>query len=413
VPSAALIASWAYVDLGVVFFGTVSVLAFVRWSQGPAAAWLLLSAVCAGLGAGTKYTAGLQGLLVAGGAAVLLRARGRPLREALGAAAAAAAVVALVACPWWIKNLITTGNPLHPFGHGLFGGDDWDAERAYALSQSLAEWGGERGLLGTLLLPWRLTMDARFASHEGFDGMIGPAFLIGLPFCVLAAWVSPSCRVAVFFILAHGLFWAATTRQVRFLLPTLAIAAAVIAAFVEGALASGWGRRCARGLLVAAAASNVVLASLHFAHQNPLPVVLGLESEAQYLTRSLPGGDYPVFSFIARELPAESHILLGALGNPGYLVKRKYYSDAVFENRTLIRILESAAGPDDVLRAFEERGFTHLLFRTEHVFDPLVTRSDVGLEEQAKLKAFLARHARRLAEAGGTVLYEIGGARGE
>src|SRR5688572_2629574 len=56
VPTVTLIAGWAYVDLGVVFFATASLLGFVRWVERDEAPWLLASALLAGLAAGCKYT---------------------------------------------------------------------------------------------------------------------------------------------------------------------------------------------------------------------------------------------------------------------------------------------------------------------------------------------------------------------
>jgi hypothetical protein len=49
----------AYVDLGMTFFTTAIILAFVRWRDGnyKDTKWLVLSAVCMGLAAGSKYNA--------------------------------------------------------------------------------------------------------------------------------------------------------------------------------------------------------------------------------------------------------------------------------------------------------------------------------------------------------------------
>ncbi|MBI4605160.1 MAG: hypothetical protein HY721_24615 [Planctomycetes bacterium] len=416
VPTVTLIATWAYVDLGVVFFATASSLCLLRWWTAPAEApgaggprpWLLHAALFAGLAAGCKYTGGFQGLLVAGGALLAGALRRAPLRHAVADAALAALTVGALASPWWIRNIVLAGNPLHPFCHGLFGGADWDAGRAAVLSHMLASWGGSKGLLETLLLPWRLTMDGRFFSEDGFDGMVGPFFLIAAPLLAAGLWMSREHRVAAGIALAHALFWAATTRQVRFLLPALAVAAALAGATAPVVLPSGWARRVLAGTLQAAIGLNVLIASLYFASHNPLPVVLGLEGREAFLAREVPCGDYAVFARIERELPPESYILFGSLGNPGFLCKRRYHSDALFENRTLAAVLAAARDPGEAHRALRERGFTHLLFRRENVFDPTGTRSEIPLEDQLKLMDLLNRHARLEASAGGTCLYDLG-----
>ena len=181
-PTVTLLAGWAYVDLGVVFFIVLSMLCYLRWRAREETAWLFLSALFAGSAAGSKYTAGFQGLLLV--LAVFYSSlRGqKPLRQASKNAIGVAFVVGLVACPWWIKNVVYTGNPLYPFCYSIFGGEGWDSERAKVLSMALSQWGGEHGILETILLPWRLTMSSTFFSEENFDGVIGCAFLISAPF---------------------------------------------------------------------------------------------------------------------------------------------------------------------------------------------------------------------------------------
>jgi hypothetical protein len=408
IPTAMLIQGWAYVDLAVVFFATMSAVALVRWAEREEAPWLVVSALFAGLAAGTKYTGGLQGLLVAGAVLALGVLRRTPSRAIIARAAGAAAIAGIVASPWWIKNVVETGNPLYPFCFSIFGGDGWDAERAATLSAMLSEWGGDRGLFATLLLPWRVTMSGEFFSEENFDGLTGCAFLAGLPFCAAAALRSRAGGLAALLCLGHALFWVATTRQVRFLLPALAIASALIAAGLSDEWFPRRSRAAAAAVVKAALAVNVAFASTHFASHDPLPVVLGLEPEGRYLAREVPGGDYAVFEHIERELPEDAHILLGSLGNPGFLVKRRYTSDALFENRTLAEILRGAPDADAALEAFRARGFTHLLFRWENVFDPSGRRSEIPLEDQTKLMGFLNRHGRLLTGVRGTLLYELG-----
>jgi hypothetical protein len=411
VPTVTLIAGWAYVDLGVVFFATSSLLAFLRWVEREEPQWLLASALLAGLAAGCKYTGGLQGLLVAGGVLAAGAIRKRPALPVLLRAAGAAAIVGLVASPWWIRNIVFTGNPLHPFGYAVLGGQDWDAERAEVLSGMLRSWGGGEGILDTLLLPWTLTMSGRFFSEEHFDGVIGCVFLAASPVIALSLRRSPAHAIVLAFAAAHAGLWLVTTRQVRFLLPCLAALAAILGAVLPS-LATGRRARPAallgKAALGAALAWNVLLAALHFAHHAPLPAVLGLETRSSYLARELPCGDHAVFEHIEKSLPEQSRILLGSLGNPGFLVKRPYHSDALFENRTLAAILRGSPGPDEACRELGSRGFTHLLFRMEFVFDPAGRKSEIPLEDQTKLMDLLNRHARLAFQAKGTYLYEIG-----
>ncbi len=424
IPTVALIAGWAYVDLCLVLFTVLSTLAFLRFWEMVGEpgrcrmAWLIFSGLFAGLAAGCKYTGGVQGLLIVVGALVEGRLRRRGFLAAVSAGAVAALATGAVASPWWIKSFLWTGNPLFPFLFGVFGGRNWDAERARVLSAFLVNWGqGSGTFLDTILLPWRLTMSARFFSMEAFDGMIGPAFLIGAPMVIWslvrggrdAGWPAGRDRLLVALALCagHGLLWVSLSRQIRFLLPSLAPAAALIAGSLYGWLPRDRWREAVAAALKLGLAFNVALITTYFAAHNPLPVVLGIEPEGRYLRREVPGGDYAVFEFIDQALPRDSYLLFAGSGNPGFLSKRRYHCDPIFENRTLLAILRSGKDADGVHAEFRRRGFTHLLFRWELVFDSSSGGSELSTGGQHLLAAFLNRHARLLARAGSTMLYAV------
>jgi hypothetical protein len=64
-PTGLLISGWAYVDLGIVLFVTLSILALLAASDGSSRSWYVPRCRLRGAAAGTKYTGGFQGLLVA------------------------------------------------------------------------------------------------------------------------------------------------------------------------------------------------------------------------------------------------------------------------------------------------------------------------------------------------------------
>jgi hypothetical protein len=417
IPTAALISAWAYVDLGVVFFALVSLLLFLRfWRRQRGVSLtglahrstldLALAAFFAGVAAGCKYTAAVQVIFVVVGVVTVGRLERRRIRLVAGQALLAGAVGLFTVAPWLVKNAVLTGNPLNPFAYSLFGGRDWDAARACVLAQSLAEWGGVQSLWDLLRLPWDVTVAGEFFSQERFDGVIGAAFLIGLPLLVFGWRRSGEFRLATAFLALWALSWVVTTHQVRFLLPALAIASALIAAAAVG-LRRAWPRRAAAFSLYAAVLANAAIIAVHFGGHNPLPFVLGQESRHSFLARELPGGDYAVFRTIDEKLPAQSRILFGSCGNPGFLCKRPYHSDALFENFTLARYLAASSEPADLLARLRADGFTHLLFRLPYVFDPAGRKSEIPREGQALLGRFLNEHGKLLACASDTVLFEI------
>jgi hypothetical protein len=431
-PTAALIAGWAYVDMAVVFYTSLSVLMLVPDGTRPGAlplregvapdpvgarrasrpisgvAWAC-SAAFAAAAAGCKYTALLQGILLG---VYAICAGWRSADDSFALVRRRLVVLgvwlAIGTAPWLLENIVATGNPLFPFAYGIFGGEGWDSDRAWILAESLGQWGGDRDALGRLLLPWDVSVKGRFFSPEGFDGVIGWAFLAGVPLIALGARRSSPALLVSGFALGHALAWAATTQQVRFLLPALALAAPVLVAGAV-ALRRPLERRVVRALGVAAVLGNVSLIAIHFASHRPLGVVLGLESRERYLDREVPAGDYAMFRFIEEHLPEDAKIFFASCGNPGFLCKRKYYADAFFENFTLNRWLGESSGPDELRERFAAGGFSHILFRTETVFDPTGKKSEIPLAGQIRFAEFLNRHAVLETRVDATVLYRLRG----
>jgi hypothetical protein len=413
IPTAALIATWAYVDLGVVFFTLLSVLMLVRfWRSQHGVAIdglkhrstvaLALAGLFAGITAGCKYTGAAQIVYVVGAVLVFGWTEKRRVSVVLRQAFLAGGIASIAVAPWLIKNMVLTGNPLHPFAHSIFGGRDWDAARASILSFSLGEWGGVQSTWDLVRLPWDVSILGEFFSQKRFDGMIGAAFLLGAPLVFVGLRGSREYRLVAVLGLLYCIMWVATTHQIRFLLPALGIFAALIAASVSN-LPDRWNRGFASSILHIAILTNVVIITVHFASHNPLMVVLGQESRHEFLSRELAGGDYEVFRYIDDALPEDSRILFGSCGNPGFLCKRPYHADALFENLTLTRLLEESDRPEDL----RKEGFTHLLFRLPYVFDPEGQKSEIPREQQALLGRFLNRHARLLVNRSETCLFEL------
>lgn len=424
VPSVAVVSTWAYVDLGLVFFQMVAILAFLEWRRERRAVrasqdapgsrtgekhhlgWLVLAGVECGLAAGCKYTGGAIGLLLLLALLAEEVSSRRKLGEALTSTLAFCVATGALAAPWFVKNVLLTGNPLYPFLFGVFGGRDWDPQRAHVMSIYFDHFGGDSSPLGILLLPWRLTFSARFSSIENFDGIIGPVFLLALPLMLVAARRSPACRFVFLMTCGLTVLWVVMTRQIRFLIPALAGASVLVGAAIPLVL-EGRPLRWSLRVLALALGLNVWLIGADFISNNPLPVVFGMESRTGFLTREIPCGDYPVFHYINSRLPGDAYVFMAASGNPGFLCKRRYYMDALFENHSLRRLIQEGDTPEGIHARFESRGFTHLLFRWDLVFDDDGTRSDLDRAEQRRLAAYLNRHARLEISHNGTFLYAL------
>ena len=115
-PAVARLSTTAYIDLGMVFFATASILAFVRWRDGSYknTKWLVLSAVCMGLTAGSKYNDLIAWLFLNLMMVFYYSIDTENGLPALRYGVAFFAIALLVVSPWFIKNYIRTENPIYP-----------------------------------------------------------------------------------------------------------------------------------------------------------------------------------------------------------------------------------------------------------------------------------------------------------
>ncbi len=129
-PAAAILYTWpsvnhvvhvAYVELGLMFYAGLALLAAYQYAKAECKLpYLLLLGVSCGLAAGCKYTAVLFVCVPA--AAWVLAAGGR--RRLLDATVLVA-VAAAVFSPWPIRNTVNTGNPVYPLLGRVFGPSSW------------------------------------------------------------------------------------------------------------------------------------------------------------------------------------------------------------------------------------------------------------------------------------------------
>ncbi|HEX9056053.1 MAG TPA: hypothetical protein VF818_00840 [Ktedonobacterales bacterium] len=205
IPTVALLAGWAYVDLGLAAAELAALAALPLWRAAmrggdPRAGWrwLWAAALAAGVALNIKYTAAyvvaalamLIGFAAWRDARPLVAAGGMRARmlAALRPSLLFGAVASVVGSLWPIRNLVVTGDPFFPYHLGPFfpGGPNWDAART-AFMQGRG-WGASV-FWRAPLLPLETTLLGRQGSSE-FDATLGPLLLILLPLglLTLGAW---------------------------------------------------------------------------------------------------------------------------------------------------------------------------------------------------------------------------------
>jgi hypothetical protein len=319
--------------------------------------WWLLSGAFAGLAAGTKYTALGTVALPLAAAAIILHSPWKPgsIGVFLRGAMAAVAGATLTFGPWILRNLIATGAPLFPFMTGPF------REMVETDPATLDRFSG-----------WLSGFDLE-TSHiiDGLDlgtftppvGGFAPAGLLWLgcaasALLVLRRLKRPAAAALLIGAAVGIAFWLTGLHVVRYLLPALIPASAVLGGGLATVLASTTRttRRAVIGLVIAAIAWNAST-MLHPVGFQRLGCTLGLNPVEPLLERW-------VSSSLAFEevekLPVNSKILLVAESRAlGF--EREVELEHPFGESRLEEIARTNDSIERMAAVLSGEGFTHVL----------------------------------------------------
>jgi 4-amino-4-deoxy-L-arabinose transferase-like glycosyltransferase len=210
-PFVLLLARSGLVEPATAAFATAALIAMQASVDGGGFAWLAASGALAGWAAGAKYT-GLYFVAALGLAAIIHSPRDARVR---GAAAFALGALA-AGGPWYLRNVLVSGNPVWPFLGGLFGYRFWSPIDVASATWSLRHEGGPQTLQALLALPWNLAT----ARLPGIRSLVPGLFAL-FPIGVVWGLASHSRRWLVLVAAGSVVFWFATTQQVRFLIPAI------------------------------------------------------------------------------------------------------------------------------------------------------------------------------------------------
>lgn len=190
-----------YVDLGVVFFTTASLLLLLYWTeQNFHWRWLTLAGLCCGLAAGTKYN-GLISIVVLTLLVPLIYQQNTAKENQsnskafyYGAIFVITAIIAL--SPWLIRNYLWTENPIYPLHNSLFQKLHTLNDKTQPISQDIIKVPPQQftqqennafvsrkilyneSLLQTMLLPIRYFYEGKDDDPRFFDGKLNPFLLL-------------------------------------------------------------------------------------------------------------------------------------------------------------------------------------------------------------------------------------------
>jgi len=317
-------------------------------------------------------------------------------------------VAVVVVAPWLIKNQIWVDNPVYPVLEGVFDGANWDGVQSQQLTAWQRSMGMGRGVADYLLLPFNISVRAKPGlNYTRFDGTLSPLFLALLPLVLLRRKRRVTVLIAI--AIAGFAFWVLTSQQLRFLIPTIALAAVLAAIGISHLLERMPGRRHALflGLVLVATASLLVTPDqygrplLANTFGDRLGPVLGLETRRAHLERTVQS--FAMFEHINANLPPGEPVLM-IWENRAYYLNRPYLADSFFEASTLMRMAARAGDAARLGERISEMGYRYVVVN-EMLGDFFSRRYPP--RETAILKSLVKDHLEPLHSSNGLTLYRL------
>jgi hypothetical protein len=344
-PLTTYVAADPYVEGGLMLYTVLALHAAVSFVRTGSRGWVPAAGISAGLAAGCKYTAVI--FVAVPVLLFLLAATGN--RKGLAAAALAACCCVGTFLPWAARNVVNTRNPVYPLAYRVFGGGGWDNEQDARFSRAHRppedpDVPGVRGFVGKLL---------DFLAH-GSSG--SPFLLVFVPLALVLARDRKTTLALGFFLLCYGMWYLATHRIDRFMLPAIPILCLLGGIGADRAgLESAVVRFAAAATLAGSAALTAASEHVRLGSVN---VAFGLMPEKKWLqdiskrtTYSVEAVDY------MNGMEGDPRILLVGEAEVFHIEKSVVYS-VVFSDSAIEGLL--SGGSESCPARLREEGITHI-----------------------------------------------------
>ena len=198
-----------YIDIGLSLFLFSSIYFLYLWQKENKNIWLYLSAFALGIVLGTKYL----GLLWLFPLAIWVFFTFKNWKNTYQFFL----IAIFIGSPWYIRNIIIAGNPLHPFLQDIFGYWLWTPADVIGQKKDLLLIRGvDRSLVNFFKLPFLLEMHQYFSRFH-----LGWFMTLGIPFLVFAFKMERFFKYLAVFAFFNLVFWFFTSQTDRYLMPTL------------------------------------------------------------------------------------------------------------------------------------------------------------------------------------------------
>ncbi|MBI4850198.1 MAG: phospholipid carrier-dependent glycosyltransferase [Acidobacteria bacterium] len=373
IPTVWMEMTWAYIDLTLTFYITLAMLALLKWRKTKEFSWSCLFGFALGAALSIKYTTLFVGVIIPLLILFVLKEhKETSLKAVLKYLFVPGIIALLVSLLWFIRNVAWTNNPLFPFLLNIFPSNNigWDIDRAKNTLVMLNRYGGDKSFLDYLLLPFKLSFLARYESDQYYQGIIGTFYILTL----LIFFVIKKVKNEVLYLLGFSVFfycfWAASSQQIRYLLPIFPLLSLAIAMSydqflnkdsVTSASKEHFLDKIFLTLVIIIFLVNLTVIGYYFNSFKYGQLFIGQLSTSDYLRNKF---DYYIaYEHINQKTPLDSKIFLVDISNQPFYLERDYFGDSVFEDYTLTKIVQSSKTPAEIKDKIRAIGITHLLYR--------------------------------------------------
>jgi hypothetical protein len=424
----------AYIDLGMTFFTTGSVLAFIKWrdSEYSRFKWFLISSFCMGIAIGSKYNALIAWFIVN---LMVMFSYVRDTNRQTGVLQYGIlffVITVLVASPWYLKNYLQTGNPFYPLFKSFFKLLHQQTVQEVLHGQVIEKTGkisffnirqvmyGE-SFWETLLIPIRMFFQGKDTSYQYFQGSLNPILILFLPFVFLNKRYGKDkflfiSFAVIFVIMAYFL----TAKQVRYILPVLPFLAILavmglkdlVDKLGEGTIKSPLISRkkmksIAKFIIFPTIVIFLIFNLLYLKERTniikPFPYISGQETRDAFLKRHLL--HYDAVKYINNNLPNDAKVFTMFLGRRGYYLDRAYENESSFGMSTIRHMVNSSTDEEKFKDFLRSMDVTHILMRTDLVYNYL--KDNFSTEEINRFMNLVKKYWKLLYEYNGHSVWDI------
>jgi len=432
-----------YVDLGLYYFSTASLVYLFKWIEKDFNfKYLIYSAIWSGLALGTKYNGLIVlFLLTLFVPFIYLRSIHSGMncqRKAIGYSAVFMIISLMVFSPWMIKNYIWTNNPVYPLYNSFFNPkkiepitikatdtDSPDSARnaSGVVKKPKGHWGhfvvrkivyGEKWW-ETALMPVRVFFQGKDDNPKYFDGRLNPILFI-FPFFAFIriknndhALSTEKKILAIFSVLFLLFVFFQTDMRIRWIGPIipLLVILSVLGLYEMIAVIndrySGAAGNIIKGFvfvfLTFLVSLNVFYIIGLFKTVEPMSYISGRVGRDEYIEKHRP--EYAAINYGNHNIPDNAKIMCMFLGN------RSYYSDreVVFKYNLVPKAALQVYSPEMIFINLKKRKITHLLVRYD-LFGKWVG-DNYNEREKEVINKFFKNHTSLLFSKNGHGLYKL------